>query len=145
MYIIDKPAEFGVNGMPARGQCQPHVKGWRLCWFSRGETALLHVDNYYACRELQRACAGLSLEQARKKVAELASAFANDMQETQKIRAGGDDDASFGPAPVSDETPVDLPALSDDEETRVGDGTEIIPAEEMLQHAQKRRKRFDGG
>jgi len=127
MYVIGKPAEFGSNNLPLRGQCQPHTKGWRLRHFSRGQETLLYEDNYYTCREIQKACAGLSLEEARAKGESVAKSIAVDMQETQQIGQGGR--SAQGYSPMTDETPVDLPTVK--AKRRSHQTTEILTRDEM--------------
>jgi hypothetical protein len=91
MFTIGKPAEFGSNNLPVRGQCQPHTKGWRLRYFTHGAETLLHVDTYYACREMQKACIGLTLDAARAKVREMSQSISADLMETQKLPANLED------------------------------------------------------
>ena len=136
MLVIGKPAEFGPDALPVRGQCQPHTKGWRLRFFHRGTEEFLHQDTFYVCAQIQRSCAGLSPEEARTKARAMATEFANSLnvQETQKMAA------SSG---ASDSANMDTVDLRDDEsEARPGSGTTKIPREEMEREARKRRKGF---
>ncbi len=142
MFIIGKPAEFASNNRPIRGQCQPHTKGWQLCYFSRGRSEVLYEDNYYTCREIQKACKGLSLEEAREKVKDVGSKIAIDMQETQRLNASG----RGGGEPtrvktLSDETPLDLPVIK--EPRASSDATEVIPRDEMEEEARRHQRPGD--
>ncbi len=135
MYTIGKPAEFDSGRVPLRGQCQPHTKGWRLRCFSRGQEEVLYEDNYYTCRELQKACAGLPLAEAKQKIAEMADSLSVDLQETQKLNSAVEETVPPGSLPPTDETPVDLPTVKpSDEDT---DSTQVIPQEEMERHARR--------
>ena len=137
MLVIGKPAEFGTDNLPVRGQCQPHTKGWRLRLFHRGQEDLLHTDTYYVCAQIQRSCAGLSTAETQAKARAMAAEFASSLnvQATQKMSPGrGDGDSSLLDT-------VDL------QETGGGEGekppgTTRIPREEMEREARKRRKGF---
>jgi hypothetical protein len=131
ILTIGKPAEFGPDNLPVRGQCQPHTRGWRLRTFQRGREELLHEDTYYMCTQLQRACIGIAKTEIRDRVRKLATELAQNLnvQETQRMR----------PASPEGETVV---SLGDDAE---GDAssTAFISRSEMEQEARKRLKKFD--
>lgn len=88
MLVVGKPAEFGPNDFPIRGQCQPHTRNWRLRLVSRGKEELLHVNTYYICRELQDSCGNLSREEIQVKINEVVERMGNNMEETQRLPVG---------------------------------------------------------
>jgi len=128
MLTIGKPAEFGPDNLPVRGQCQPHTRGWRLRLVEHGREELLHTDTLYACAQIQRACAGLTdLEAIRARVAGLARELSDNvnLQETQRIPGGEGETVA---------QKRELPAV---------DATALIPKAEMEQEARKRRQPFE--
>lgn len=86
MLVIGKPALFGSNNLPVRGQCQPHTQGWQLRIVKQGSEELLMTDTYYACRQVQLQCTGLGEEEIRKLVKEYGeSVDGAGAEETQKL------------------------------------------------------------
>ncbi len=137
MLTIGKPAEFGSNGYPIRGQCQPHTKGWRLRLVYRGQEEVLHTDSYYACRQVQKECAGHSDDEVRSMVKDIVDQMSADLEETQRMTQ-----ASTGQDP--DATPVDLPVMPGkgaEQPMGESDSTRVIGHEEMEEELRKRKQK----
>ena len=85
MLMIGKPPDYGVDGIPIRGQCQPNVFGWQLRYISNGEETLLCESDYYICREAQERCKNLPLELAKLRAKQIASTKTIDMEDTTQF------------------------------------------------------------
>ncbi len=125
MLVIGKPAEFGSDNSPVRGQCQPHTKGWRLRLFHRGQEEVIHTDTYYNCRRIQQECANLPPEAVAARAREIAAGLAADIQDTTLFTGETLDETQKVPGPVKSPG-------------RPAESTEVLPREEMDRLARKR-------
>ncbi|MBN2713760.1 MAG: hypothetical protein JXR97_15180 [Planctomycetes bacterium] len=163
ILVIGKPAEFGENSFPVRGQCQPHTRGWNLRYIEGGKEEVLHTDGYYACRQIQKKCQGMGLEEIKKEIESFVDEMSGGMEETQKIAPNDklieDPEATpLGIAPlvkeqlaasrgelVSEQGEASAPSADETPEASIAEGesTEVISRDEMEHYMHKRKKDFE--
>lgn len=137
MLVIGKKIELGTDDLPLRGQCEPHTKGWRLRWFSRGKEKILCENTYYFCKELLAKCAGLPEDQVCTRIESLVREMSEGLEETQRLPTLGAD----AEATVKMKTLPRKREPAEASETRIiprvgldQGHTEVMPKEEMDEH-----------
>lgn len=140
MLVIGKPAAFGSNNLPIRGQCQPHTQDWQLRIVHQGEEEVLLTDTYYACRQVQLQCMGMSDDEIRTFAQQYAAQDSAGNEETQCLRITRNEADTVLPGdtvPVPRSATPETPTPSSGRDAN----TEVIPRSELEQQQRQMRKR----
>jgi hypothetical protein len=119
LFSISKRPQFDENNWPVRGQCQPHTEGWILRFWDKGEEEVLYEGTYYACRNMQVACQGMTdKDEIRQNIKTMTEHSLDDTQETVVISDPGTTESARILREVVDSF-EDRRSLDVDEETTV--------------------------
>lgn len=137
MLTIGKPAEFGTDGFPLRGQCQPYTKGWMLKVHEEGTVTVLYTDTYHACRQMQLACSGKTISEMKEIIQSRINLHTHDLQETAVF--ANEEETQALPATLHTSGEESPPAAKRNN----GIDTVRLPKDEMAAILRKRRKDFE--